>query len=253
MGDELFVGADGSPRRLRGAAVLSGSLQIAELAGLVGFDTVWLDVEHGGASYADVERACAAIEAGGAVPTVRIANGEREHVLKALEVGARIVVVPMVNTPEMARQVVRWGKFPPLGERGFNARSRAMRYSLDPPPGAFERANRETYLFVQIETVEATRNVRQICEVEGLSGILIGPGDLSASMGKPAQFTDPELIALASGCIREARGADRHAAILAGPGPLLSAALEAGADLVYCAGDVNDLARAWREILAAVP
>jgi len=110
-----FLDDRGTPRRLRGAAILSGSAKIVEMAGRLGFDTVWLEMEHGGATFSEIELLCMAAEAGGAVPTVRLANHHRENVLKALEVGAKIVVVPMVNTPE---SLVKWCKpvsFPQLG------------------------------------------------------------------------------------------------------------------------------------------
>src|SRR5436305_48036 len=132
MTDDPFGSPDGVTKTLFGAAVLSCAPQIAEMAGLVGFDTVWLDVEHGGVSYSEIERLCMAIESGGAIPTVRLPNHHREHVMRALEVGARIVVVPMIEDATMAREIVRFGKFPPLGERGFNSRSRGVGYGLKP-------------------------------------------------------------------------------------------------------------------------
>ncbi len=249
MSDELFQDESGGSKTLLGAAVLSGSMQIAELAGMAGFDTVWIDVEHGGTTYSELERLCMAIESGGAIPTARLPNHHREHVIRALEAGARIVVVPMVNDAATAREIVRWGKFPPLGERGFNSRSRGVGYGLMPALEAFEAANRRAHLFAQIETLDAVNNLDSICSVEGLSGILIGPGDLSASMGKAARFDDPALISIVTECIRGARAEGKHAGILVAPGPLLDAAKGAGADLIYCAGDINDLARAWRGVL----
>lgn len=250
MSDDPFVTEDGAARVLFGAAVLSGSLEMAELAGRVGFDTVWIDIEHGAASFADVERLCMAVEAGGAIPTVRLSNHGREHILRALEVGARIVVVPMVNDAETAREIVRHGKFPPLGERGFNTRSRGVGYGLESPLPAFERANRRTHLIAQIETKEAADNLDALCAVEGLAGILVGPGDLSVSLGKTGQFTDPELIALVADCLRRARAHGKHAGILVAPGAMLDAALAAGCDFAYIAGDINNLAQAWRSLLA---
>ena len=250
-----FLDADGSPRTLKGAAILSASPHVAEMAGLLGFDTVWIDVEHGGPSFHDVEALCMAAEAGGAVPTVRLPDHHRHHVLRALEVGARIVVVPMVNDAATAREIVRHGKFPPLGERGFNTRSRGLSYGLggmEKITETFADANACTHLIAQIETVEAARSVAEICAVDGLSGVLVGPGDLSVSLGKTGQFGDPELIALVEGVMRAARAAGKHAGILVAPGPMLDAARAAGCDLYFCAGDVNDLARAWRAVLAAV-
>jgi 4-hydroxy-2-oxoheptanedioate aldolase len=89
--------------------------------------------------------------------------------------------------------------------------------------------------------------------VAGLSGILVGPGDLSAAYGKPGQFTDPKLIDVAAGCIRYARAVGRHAGILVAPGPMLDAALDAGADLIFCGGDYGDLTKAWQALLSSLP
>jgi 2-keto-3-deoxy-L-rhamnonate aldolase RhmA len=239
---------------LRGAAIISGATKIAEMAGRLGWDTVWIEVEHGGASFSEVEALCMAAEAGGAVPTVRLPDHHRHHVLRALEVGARIVVVPMVNDAEVARELVRHGKFPPLGSRGFNTRSRGLNYGLDGLdrlPEVFARANATTHLIAQIETREAVENLDAICAVDDLSGVLIGPGDLSTSYGKPAAFGDPEMIALVADIVRRTRAANKHAGILVAPGPMLDAALAAGCDLFFCGGDVNDLAKAWRVVLAA--
>ena len=254
MQNDPFLDNEGRPRVLRGAAIITGATKIAEMAGRLGWDTVWIEVEHGGASFSEVEALCMAAEAGGAVPTVRLPDHHRHHILRALEVGARIVVVPMVNDAETAREVVRHGKFPPLGARGFNTRSRGLNYGLDgldKLADVFQAANANTHLIAQIETREAVENLEAICAVEGLSGILIGPGDLSVSYGKMAAFGDPDYIALVADVIRRARAAGKHAGILVAPGPMLDAVRAAGCDLFFCGGDINDLAKAWRAVLAA--
>ena len=180
-------------------------------------------------------------------------DGQRSSVLRALETGARIVVVPMIDTPEQARSVVDFGKFPPLGQRGFTTRSRGLGYGLMPLAELFQQANACTHLFVQVETKQAVDNVAEVCSVAGLSGILIGPGDLSASLGVPGDFKNPGLINMITGCIHTARSAGLHAGVAVGKGPLLDAALQAGADLAYCGGDVASLIEAWRQIIASLP
>ncbi len=250
--NDPFLDAAGQPRKLRGVAILSGSPRLAELAGRIGFETVWIEVEHGPASFSEIEAMCIAAEAGGAAPTVRLPDHNRHHVLRALECGARIVVVPMVNDAATARSIVEYGKFPPLGKRGYNTRSRGLGYGLAGVPQMFEAANANTHLIAQIETLEAAANIEAIVAVEGISGMLIGPGDLSASLGRPGQFANPELIEIVLSCMRKTQTAGKRTGLLAPAGPLQDAALAAGLDMLFCGGDYGDLVPAWSALLSRV-
>jgi len=249
---DLFADAEGKPRRVRGVAIYSGSTRLAELAARIGFETVWIEMEHGPADFSLAESLCQAVEAGGGFATIRVPDGQRCHVLRALEAGARIIVIPLINNADQARQIVAYGKFPPLGSRGFNTRSRGVEYGLSQITAVFAEANRRTHLFAQIESTEAVENLDAICRVDGLAGIFIGPGDLSMSLGCAGNLADQRLVELAAGCIRRARAAGKHAGILVAPGPLLDAASGAGCDLCFCGGDVTDLVEPWRRLLASV-
>jgi 2-keto-3-deoxy-L-rhamnonate aldolase RhmA len=249
---DIFCDGSGQPRILRGVAVYSGATRIAEMAGRVGFETVWIEMEHGPADYGQVESLCTAVEVGGGIPTVRIPDGQRHHVLRALEVGARIVVVPMINNAVQAAQIVEYGKFPPIGARGYNTRSRGVGYGLCGITDGFSRANARTHLFAQIETAEAITNLDQICAVEGLSGIFVGPGDLSVSYGCTGKLCEQRLIDSVCDCIRRARARGLHAGILVPPGAMLTAAIDAGCDLMFCGGDFSELAVVWPKLLESI-
>jgi 2-keto-3-deoxy-L-rhamnonate aldolase RhmA len=241
---DLFTDESGNPRVLMGCGISSGSPRFAELAARMGFDVVWIEMEHAAADLAGAEAMCVAAEAGGAIPLIRAAGYGRQHILHPLEVGARIVVVPLVNDATAAREVVRHGKFRPLGRRGFNTRSRAFTFGADPQ--AMERANNETYLMPQVESLEAAKNLDGILAVQGLSGIFIGPGDLSADLGRPSRFDDAQLRDTVCQCIAKSRDAGLHAGILVGEGPLLDAALDAGADLCIVGSDMGAAISTWR-------
>ncbi len=251
--NDPFVDAHGRPRIVLGVTINSNAPRLAEMAGLIGFDAVWIDVEHGPPGFAEIEVLCMAADAGGAIPTVRIPDNQRHHVLRTVEVGGRIIVVPMVNSAVEARAIVEFGKFPPLGRRGFNQRSRGLRYGLEPPLESFAAANNRTHFFAQIETTEAVHNLDAICAVEGLAGVFVGPGDLSTSLGKMGAFTDPAFLTTVADVISRARRQGKHAGILAMPGPLLDAALAAGCDLIFAGSDLTNLATSWRSLLSLLP
>jgi 2-keto-3-deoxy-L-rhamnonate aldolase RhmA len=249
---DIFLDPFGRPRILRGVAVYSGATRIAEMAARIGFETIWIEMEHGPADFSQVEQLCMATEAAGGIPTVRVPDGQRHHVLRALEVGAQIVVVPMINTAEQARQVVQYGKFPPLGARGYNVRSRGVEYGLDGATVGFARANERTHLFAQIETTDAVDNIDEICKVKGLSGIFIGPGDLSVSFGCTGELSGQKIIDTVCQVVRRATSCGLHAGILVPPGAMLTAAIDAGCDLLFYGGDIADLAAVWPKLLTSV-
>lgn len=249
---DVFRDVNGQPRRLFGVTIYSGATRLAELAGKIGFDTIWVEMEHGPTDFIAAEALCMAAEAGGAVPAIRVPDHQRHHVLRALEVGARIVIVPMVNTPEQARQIVEHGKFAPLGARGYNTRTRGVEYGLAGATRAFANANARTHLFAQIESLEAVNNLDAIARTDGLAGIFIGPGDLSASAGMTGELNHPKMIELVTDCIRRATSLGKHAGILVGPGALLDASHAAGCDLIFCGGDITDLVGAWGRLIEKV-
>jgi len=182
-----------------------------------------------------------------------VTHVERHHVLRALEIGARIILVPMVNDAAYAERIVDVGKYAPVGHRGFNLRSRGLGFGLENPHDVMARANARTHLFAQIETTQAVANVDAILAVDGLSGIFMGPADLAVSMGKTGQMADPELRETVLSCMAKAKAAGKLSGIFTLPGPLLSAALDAGCDLVICGGDVMNLGTAWTQLLSEIP
>ena len=248
-----FIGKDGQPRRIRGVTVNSASSLLVTLAAHVGFETIWIESEHGPIGFEQAETLCLAAEAGGIFPLIRLPDGERHHVLRALEIGARIILVPMVNDAAHARRIVEVGKYAPLGSRGFNLRSRGQGFGLEKPLDVMARANARTHLFAQIETTEAVANVDDILAVDGLSGIFMGPSDLAVSMGKTGQMADPELRETVISCMAKAKAVGKLSGIFTLLGPLLSAALDAGCDLVICGGDVMNLGAAWTQLLSEIP
>lgn len=253
MHDPLFTDKDGKPKRLRGMAVLSNSPWVAELAPKVGFDLVWFDMEHGSLGFSELGQLCQAVENAGGITLARTADAQRTSILRALEVGARCILVPMIEDAEQARQIVACAKYPPVGSRGFSSRSRGAFYGLQPMAATLKQANERNRVFALIESVRGVENVESICAVPGLDGIFLGPGDLSFELGEPGAFGSPKLIEIVRRCIRAAHAANKRTGMFAAPSPVFSAALEEGCDIVVPGADIGYLVTSWQKLLETIP
>jgi 2-keto-3-deoxy-L-rhamnonate aldolase RhmA len=233
--DEILSG----PVKL-GVAVSGGSPALIEIAGSAGCKFVWIEIEHAGTDMMHAEHLCRAADLHGMWPLLRVPDGGRSSVLRALEVGGRIIVTPQIHTPDLARKVVEYGKFPPLGMRGFNTGSRGMRYGAGGTVlQAMEEANRRTALLVQIESVEGVKNADAILGTEGIDGVLVGPGDLSMSMGITGQWDNADLIRTIEGIFAVAHRHQKVVATVCSNLALSKRWKAAGAHLLNIASDIG--------------
>jgi len=162
---------------------------IAEIMGQAGYDWVAVDIEHGAVSVHQLPDLFRALELGNTLPLARLAQGNVVECKQVLDAGAGGVIVPMVESAEqleLVRDAIRW---PPAGKRGV-AFSRANLFGkyFD----SYIEEAQQPLLVAMIEHVNAVENLNAILQVEGLDAILIGPYDLSASMGLTAQFDHSE-------------------------------------------------------------
>jgi 2-keto-3-deoxy-L-rhamnonate aldolase RhmA len=175
--------------------------EVAELFALAGFDWLWIDLEHTPLSLAQAQQLIQA--AGGRVGTVvRVPWNDPVHVKRALDLGCDGVIVPQVRTADEARQAVAAAKYPPEGIRSVGI-ARAQQYGMTLPEYV-RTANERVAVIIQIEHIDAIPHTRDILAVPGIDGVVLGPYDLSASMGMPGQIAHPEVTAvladLASAC-----------------------------------------------------
>ena len=226
---------------LLGCAIDSANPAWAELAARIGYDIVWGDLEHGNINPKDAENFCRAVNGAGALSLLRIDGWSRTQILHASECGADLIVIPMVESPEISREIVQYGKFRPLGNRGLHGATRGMKYGMGDRLANMAALNRESHLFVQIETVEAARRCAEIVNVEGISGGLVGPADLSITMGKPIAFDDPEVQAAFRQAIRTIRSLGKIAATATGHAGLIEIALEEDIGILICAVESEGL------------
>ena len=152
----------------------------AELAASAGFDYICVDLQHGGADEARMVAMFAAIEARGAVPLARVIYNEPWMINRVLDLGAAGVIVPLVNTAEEARRAVSGCRFPPRGQRSYGPLRAALSVgSADP-----ERLAAGALCFAMVETRHGLDNVEEIAATRGLSGVYVGPSDLSLGLGR---------------------------------------------------------------------
>lgn len=164
-----------------------------EIASLMGFDGIWMDLEHHGTGLETAMTLMRAARVGGADVMVRPAKGEFMRMGRILEAGAHGIMYPRCQDAAEAREVVKWSKFAPLGRRGFDGGNADMPYCSMPLDTYIKTANEETFLVIQIEEPGAVDHAQEIAEVEGVDVLLLGPADLSILSGIPGQFDHPKL------------------------------------------------------------
>lgn len=166
---------------------------IYEMTSLMGFDGIWLDLEHHHHSVATAERLLRAARVGASDVMVRPAKGEFMRMSRILECGATGIMYPRCDNAAEAREVVRWAKFAPQGQRGIDAANADNPYCMMPLVDYLKAANEQTFLVIQIEDPSALAQVDEIAAVPGVDIIFFGPGDFSILSGIPGQMNH-ELI-----------------------------------------------------------
>ncbi|MEN6567422.1 MAG: aldolase/citrate lyase family protein [Veillonellales bacterium] len=236
-------------RTVTGSFLFSREPACAEILGYAGMDFVLIDTEHTPATSSELVHIVRAAEGSGAEPVVRVRTNDPALILQALDVGATGILVPRVNTAQAAKAVVRAAKYGPDGERGMAGMVRAAKYGFIAGKEYRTAANRNIFIMVQVEEVEAVRNLDEIIAVDGIDGIFIGPADLSQSMGLSGQFEHPDFHRTVLDVISRGRKAGKHVAIFC-PGVADAKRWEqAGADIFAVSGDTVLLAQAAKQLL----
>ena len=176
-----------------GSWITLNHFSIAEIMADAGFDWLCVDMEHSVIDYYEAELLIATIEAKGCTPYVRVGANDPLLIKRVLDAGAKGVIVPMINSKDDAQKAVNAVKYPPLGDRGVGAVGRAQNYGFGFEEYA-KTVNQNTKVMAQIEHIDAINNLEAILSVKGIDGTIIGPYDLSGSMGKPGQFQDSDVI-----------------------------------------------------------
>jgi 4-hydroxy-2-oxoheptanedioate aldolase len=225
-----------------GMWVSSGSPLVAEICAGAGLDWLLIDGEHSPIGLETISALLQAVAPYPVTPLVRAPSGDAVVLKQLLDLGAQNVLVPMVDTAEQGRAVVRAVRYPPRGIRGVgSALSRGARWNR--VEGYMADAERHVSLFVQVESATAVENAAAIAAVDGIDGVFVGPSDLAASMGVLGQQTHPDVVAAVHRTFEAVRAAGKPVGVNAFDPSAAQAYLDAGASFVLVGADVAMLAR----------
>jgi 2-dehydro-3-deoxyglucarate aldolase/4-hydroxy-2-oxoheptanedioate aldolase len=183
-------------------------LQVVGLTG--GFHGVWFDMEHVGLTTEQLEVAALACRATGLDSFCRVAPTDYAMVTRCLEAGVGGVMAAQINSAAQAEEFVRWSKFAPRGWRGLNTSGWDARFTTIPAAQFTVKANAETMVLIQIETLGAVEECEQIAAIDGVDGLFIGPSDLSQSLGVTGDFFHEKCLAaidrVSAACKKHGKG-----------------------------------------------
>ena len=208
----------------------------AEVMARQGFDALCVDLQHGTSEMNDVLPMLQAISQTDTAPVVRVAWNDPAPIMRALDLGAYGIIVPLVNTAEEAAKAVAACRYPPVGMRSSGP-IRAAHYG-GADYGA--KANDEIVVMAMIETKEGIENLDAICATPGLDAVYIGPADLSFALGLDPRADNPDPLHLET-CDRILAAAHRHgikAAMHCASGAFAAGAVKRGFDMVMLTSDV---------------
>lgn len=231
-----------SDRPQAGMWVCSGSPVVAEICAGGGLDWLLIDGEHSPIGLETTSELLRAVAPYPVTPVVRAPSGDAVGLKQLLDLGAQNLLVPMVDTAEQARDVVRAVRYPPRGVRGVgSALSRGARWNR--VEGYMADADQHVSLFVQVESVTGVENAAEIAAVDGVDGVFVGPSDLAASKGLLGQQTHPDVVAAVHTVFEAVRAAGKPVGVNAFDPEVAQAYLGAGASFVLVGADVAMLAR----------
>jgi 4-hydroxy-2-oxoheptanedioate aldolase len=222
----------------------------AEIAGTAGFDWLLIDGEHAPNDISRISHQIGVLQSSGSEVLVRVPIGEDWVIKQVLDAGAQSVMVPMVETGAQARAMVCAMRYAPEGVRGVGAAlGRASGFSSIKDYAA--TANAQMCLVAQVESAKALANLGEICAVEGVDAVFIGPADLAADMGYLGNPDAPEVQAAMEAAVKQICASGKAAGIMCVDPVFAKRSIGWGVTMAAVAVDVITLAVGLRKTAAA--
>lgn len=172
------------------------SFKIIEIAGMHGgYHAVWIDQEHAALDLPTIEILALACRSAGLDSYVRLAPVDYATVMRPMEAGVGGIMAAQVRSAAEVRRIASWSKFPPAGARGLNTSNYEGNYATRGLAEHVRLSNRDRWLSIQIETIEALEQVEEIARVDGVDHLFVGPADLSVALGVPGEYLNPRCVA----------------------------------------------------------
>lgn len=218
------------------------SPEVPRMFAAAGLDWIFIDTEHGCFTIETVQDLVRAALMTELTPVVRVADFQYDLAARVLDMGAEGIIFPRVEDPELLAKAVGWTKFPPQGVRGFGLTPPQVGYQTAPFPEIMAHKNEQTLVIFQIETQAALDRLDELLAVPGADAALIGPADLSISLGVGGQWDHPKLVAAIERVIEACEKHGRWPAIQVRNAELAKTWMRKGMKLIGCG---NELVLLW--------
>lgn len=209
-----------------------------EMSSLMGFDALWVDLEHHAHSLETAQSLMRAARVGTSDIIARPAKGEFMRLGRLLEAGAQGIIYPRCENAAEARELVKWAKFPPLGERGLDSGNPDNPYCSVPVAQYTPLANANTFLFAMIEEEAVVDRAEEILAVDGIDAVFLGTGDFSSLGGYPGQMDHPKIERAMERIAQAARNTGKHWGRPAGSAADAARFIEMGARIIAHSSDL---------------
>ena len=170
------------------------SQDVVRILSAAGFQWAFIDAEHGGFGLETIQDICRIAQYCDFCPVVRVADLQYSLIARTLDLGAPGIMFPRVESPEVLERAISWTRFPPLGVRGYGLTPIHVDHSQASMPEIIEHMNANTLVVMQIETKRGLEAREELLSVPGLDAVMIGPADLSISLGVPGDFQHPTMV-----------------------------------------------------------
>ena len=221
-----------------------------EIAARYGFDCLWTDMEHVPTDWSCVERCVLATKAYDVDLVCRVARGSYSDYIRPLEADATGIMVPHLMSADEAKEIVRFTRFHPIGQRPLDGGNADGFYCNIPVTDYMEQANQERFVILQIEDTQAVEELNAIADQEGIDMLLFGAGDYTQAIGEPGNFDHPEVVKVRKQVAATARKYGKYAGALGTP-DMHQQLIEMGYSFIVTGADVVGLSQYCASIAEA--